>query len=372
MNYFKDAKVGDKVWHYVFGEGLMVEKKLSELKPIAVEFIGGLFHCFYLNGTFGRLDKVQSLFYYANRPIVITQDDLERVRDSDSVTDWGLDGYGLHWDGYHTHVVGMYDDYTRKIRREEKLNPSNYPDKLINDLEELGKNIAGDAYKEDKYHLQCECGSEIDVPKVKIRSIKCKCGRYFKMTPISEKELKEDLQNEAILKKREERKIMMVDDNFCPYISSISEEELKLKDITYEITNTEKELSERVSKLESYFDKPEREVYSPPLLTKGNSGVDKTSAPPISEKERNLIYRLHKRFPNLLIAYSELDYGKTHLLWFIRYGDNMEENPESFYMSGITYDGKDGKMVNAEPVGFSAGKTEDEMFDYAVSECGNR
>jgi len=112
MSYFKDAKVGDKVWDYVYGEGLIVgfdsENYLSMFCSFAkVGYNDILYH------KSGHLDKEftifnQRLFYYDNRPIVITQDDLHL-----GVVDiWGLDQKGLY------SLYGDYTKYTRRVRRE--------------------------------------------------------------------------------------------------------------------------------------------------------------------------------------------------------------------------------------------------------------
>jgi len=79
--------------------------------------------------------------------------------------------------------------------------------------------------------------------------------------------------------------------------------------------------------------------------------------------EQNLIYRLHKALPDIFIAFGTMDYDVTHIIYILTPLKNNENHIMKFYLSGCTYDVEDGKRKNNESVGFSAGKTEDEMFE---------
>ena len=123
MSYFKDAKVGDRVYDYVYGDGTIVEvcKNKGYIPFIMIEFedIGDQYH---LDGTgWGERGNVnQRLFYYDNRPIVITQDDLD-IKDAD---EYCLDDYSFtgntsrDWADEITIQDYTEEKYTRKIRRD--------------------------------------------------------------------------------------------------------------------------------------------------------------------------------------------------------------------------------------------------------------
>jgi len=85
----------------------------------------------------------------------------------------------------------------------------------------------------------------------------------------------------------------------------------------------------------------------------------------IEEQESRLIYRLHREFPETPIVYSEMDHGMTHIL-YIGYEEDIQYYNTK--ISGIVYDVEDNKRINIEKVGFSLGKTEDEMFNLIVNE----
>jgi hypothetical protein len=136
MSYFKDAKVGDKVWDLVWGEGEISKVNICpefESRPITaifkynycdVETIEYSLHGKH-SGTYEK--ENQRLFYYDNRPIVITQDNLEIPKDSksyylsvggsfmcctDSDRHFGVDS------SIDIKRPQKLDKYTRKIHRE--------------------------------------------------------------------------------------------------------------------------------------------------------------------------------------------------------------------------------------------------------------
>ena len=125
MGYFKDAKVGDRVYDLVYGDGTIVEVCMGKNKGyipfIMIEFedIGDQYH---LDGTgWGERGNInQRLFYYDNRPIVITQDDLD-IKDAD---EYCLDDYSFtgntsrDWADEVTIKDYTEEKYTRKIRRD--------------------------------------------------------------------------------------------------------------------------------------------------------------------------------------------------------------------------------------------------------------
>ena len=87
MSYFKDAKVGDKVWDYIYGEGEIIEFQYigRDKKQFIVDFGDGFSDVYNMIGQ--RIcDAIwkssQRLFYYDNRPTVITQGETpEFVKD---------------------------------------------------------------------------------------------------------------------------------------------------------------------------------------------------------------------------------------------------------------------------------------------------
>ena len=127
MSYFKDAKVGDRVYDLVYGEG---EIWFVDLVCVNVKFKTTEERYFRSSGI--RVNAVvganQRLFYYDSRPIVITQDDLDIGDDKGS---YRLDQYGFHQiTKDKDDVFGVYGcsglnfknsefEYTRKVRREE-------------------------------------------------------------------------------------------------------------------------------------------------------------------------------------------------------------------------------------------------------------
>jgi len=89
VSYFKDAKVGEKVYDLVCGEGEIVG---IDGEIIWVDFLDGANtkEDYYRTGK--QLDRHnQRLFYYDNRPIVITQDDLGL---SDNAIEYHMCDYG--------------------------------------------------------------------------------------------------------------------------------------------------------------------------------------------------------------------------------------------------------------------------------------
>jgi len=79
--YFSNAKAGDKVWDYIYGEG---EIRLIENNKITCEFRHGVYN-YLVDGTAESsviVKQNQRLFYYDNRPTVITQGETpEFVKD---------------------------------------------------------------------------------------------------------------------------------------------------------------------------------------------------------------------------------------------------------------------------------------------------
>lgn len=78
MSYFKDAKVGDRVYDLVYGEGKIIRVNICpgfETRPITVEFIQTC--CdkkvieYALNGKHSGHYENQRLFYYNSRPILL-------------------------------------------------------------------------------------------------------------------------------------------------------------------------------------------------------------------------------------------------------------------------------------------------------------
>ena len=129
MSYFKDAKVDDKVYDLLHGAGkVFVICQLG----LSVKFECGYVEEYTLSGYSVLLNDVnQRLFYYDNRPIVITQDDLAITEDYDR---FRIDDLG-HLEFIKDIKVGSAsgitafnlikfkdyseEKYTRKIRREE-------------------------------------------------------------------------------------------------------------------------------------------------------------------------------------------------------------------------------------------------------------
>jgi len=127
MVYFKDAKVGDRVYDLVYGEGTIVNVNICPefvSRPITAEFqytfIDKEILEYALSGKHTGTYENQRLFYYDNRPIVITQDDLD-IKDAD---EYCLDDYSFtgntsrDWADEITIQDYTEEKYTRKIRRE--------------------------------------------------------------------------------------------------------------------------------------------------------------------------------------------------------------------------------------------------------------
>ena len=127
MSYFKDAKVGDRVYDLVYGEGEIrsVETNLTstEYPKVICGFINHapVEHSYSIYGKYiSKFSENQRLFYYDNRPIVITQDDLD-IKDAD---EYCLDDYSFtgntsrDWADEITIQDYTEEKYTRKIRRE--------------------------------------------------------------------------------------------------------------------------------------------------------------------------------------------------------------------------------------------------------------
>ena len=125
--YFKDAKVGDRVYDLVYGEGEIrsVETNLTstEYPKVICGFINHapVEHSYSIYGKYiSKFSENQRLFYYDNRPIVITQDDLD-IKDAD---EYCLDDYSFtgntsrDWADEITIQDYTEEKYTRKIRRE--------------------------------------------------------------------------------------------------------------------------------------------------------------------------------------------------------------------------------------------------------------
>ena len=127
MVYFKDAKVGDRVYDLVYGEGTIINVNICPefvSRPITAEFqytfIDKEILEYALSGKHTGTYENQRLFYYDNRPIVITQDDLD-IKDAD---EYCLDDYSFtgntsrDWADEITIQDYTEEKYTRKIRRD--------------------------------------------------------------------------------------------------------------------------------------------------------------------------------------------------------------------------------------------------------------
>jgi len=128
MNYFSNAKVGDKVWDYIYGEGEIdgfdtfcgeVNVKFPEERLIK-EFKESFTKGGKLVSEHRFMRCNQRLFYYDNRPIVITQDDLKlNGNEQDFMINLISDSSNEYYFSFKDRDP---EKYTRKIRREE-LNP---------------------------------------------------------------------------------------------------------------------------------------------------------------------------------------------------------------------------------------------------------
>lgn len=122
--YFSNAKVGDRVWDYVYDSGTIrqVDKQI-----IHVVFDSGtiLEIDYSKDGREYSGENNQRLFYYESRPIVITQDDLDI---SENCHKYRLDQYGIH-EVYEHKMFGLHGyselhfkdkkkEYNRKVHRE--------------------------------------------------------------------------------------------------------------------------------------------------------------------------------------------------------------------------------------------------------------
>ena len=145
MNYFDNCSVGDKVWDYVYGKGKItgIFKDQPTDYPVYVKF--KLSDCNFSFSLSGKIDLCnnelpQRLFYYDNRPIVITQDDLDISADSGSyrLSSLGIDQitkekseFGAYGNSGCNFKDYNYSKYTRKVHREE---PKLVPDDLDEEL----------------------------------------------------------------------------------------------------------------------------------------------------------------------------------------------------------------------------------------------
>ena len=117
--YFKEAVVGDKVWDYVYGEGEV--RQVDDILIHAVFLIKNIIEIdYHKNGKEYLSDSNQRLFYYDNRPIVITQDDLElddsieyNMCQSGEISQLCSDGK-INKVNINIDIAGQ----TRKVRRE--------------------------------------------------------------------------------------------------------------------------------------------------------------------------------------------------------------------------------------------------------------
>ena len=124
--YFSEAVVGDRVWDYVYGEGEV--RQVDDILIHAVFLIKNIIEIdYHKNGKEYLSDSNQRLFYYDNRPIVITQDDLElddsieyNMCQSGEISQLCSDGK-INKVNINIDIAGQ----TRKVRREtpeEELN----------------------------------------------------------------------------------------------------------------------------------------------------------------------------------------------------------------------------------------------------------
>jgi hypothetical protein len=68
--YFADAKVGDKVWDLVYGEGEITDVDNCLICVVFPMFMKN----YYISGKELHSDPIQRLFYYNRRPIIIERD----------------------------------------------------------------------------------------------------------------------------------------------------------------------------------------------------------------------------------------------------------------------------------------------------------
>jgi len=151
MNYFDNCSVGDKVWDYVYGKGKItgIFKDQPTDYPVYVKF--KLSDCNFSFSLSGKIDLCnnelpQRLFYYDNRPIVITQDDLDISADSGSyrLSSLGIDQitkekseFGAYGNSGCNFKDYNYSKYTRKVHREEpKLVPDDLDEEFVGDTSE--------------------------------------------------------------------------------------------------------------------------------------------------------------------------------------------------------------------------------------------
>jgi len=116
--YFSEAVVGDKVWDYVYGEGVITDIADNDIAVVDANETAKRFYT--LDGRYGKDDANQRLFYYDNRPIVITQDDLElddsieyNMCQSGEISQLCSDGK-INKVNINIDIAGQ----TRKVRRE--------------------------------------------------------------------------------------------------------------------------------------------------------------------------------------------------------------------------------------------------------------
>ena len=247
MSYFSKAKVGDKVWDYVYGEGEVTCFFPTRELKLGIDF--GNFETVYYNydGKQHEHDN-QRLFYFDNRPIVITQDDLEL--DKNAISFWicedGLRASnGDDLDGYRQSFMA-----TRKVHSEETETPSvenltNHFGRWIKEEnEKIDMNAINNAFEfiGKKYNLEIWIDREKNTVSVKID------GKEEFKTDIS-KETPEFVKD--IVKEESE---------------AISEENAKI--LESEVNFFWEHLSEGVKCLYEYYEKQLEDNKSKPTLSK--------------------------------------------------------------------------------------------------------
>lgn len=134
--YFSNAKVGNKVWDYVYWEGKIIELFKNVFRVLWKLEVGkpSFFTDYYYDGLkTGEDDGKQRLFYYGERPIEILKEDLELPgnvvkyrlcdRTVGATHNWEDGDNKIHESNYIVDFKDYTDDkYTRKVHREEPAN----------------------------------------------------------------------------------------------------------------------------------------------------------------------------------------------------------------------------------------------------------
>ena len=77
--YFSEAVVGDKVWDYVYGDGVITDIADNYIAVVDANETAKRFYT--LDGRYGKDDANQRLFYYADRPIITPSFNTDETKD---------------------------------------------------------------------------------------------------------------------------------------------------------------------------------------------------------------------------------------------------------------------------------------------------